>query len=133
MRSRYVDEFQDRNAHQVMLMGVKSGGTGITLHRANHVFHFDHWWNPATEDQASKRAHRIGQKRPVFVTSLYTVGTIEERIFHLLESKRHLFREVFDDISSEEVAKKLSDEDLFGLFGLIAPQRGPSRITSSRN
>ena len=104
-------------------MGVRSGGMGITLTRANHVFHFDHWWNPAIIDQASARVHRIGQERAVFIHSLYTVDTIEERIANLLERKRQLFEEMFGDMTDTDVLGKLTDEDLFGLFGLEPPKR----------
>jgi hypothetical protein len=107
-------------------MGVKAGGVGITLTRANHVFHFDQWWNPATTAQASARARRIGQKRPVFATSLYALGTIEERVAALLEKKRRLFSEVFDEISGEDIQKHITDEELFGLFGLSAPKKEES-------
>ena len=128
-RSELVRNFQESEENKVMLMGVKSGGTGITLHRANHVFHFDHWWTPAAEEQATARVYRIGQERPVFVESLFTLGTIEERIVQLLEEKRRLFGEVFDEISEDEIGdderllERLSDADIFGLFGLPAPRR----------
>ena len=121
-REQVVDRFQRGDENDILLMGVRSGGMGITLTRANHVFHFDHWWNPAVIDQASARVHRIGQERAVFIHSLYTVGTIEERIADLLERKRQLFEEMFGDIT-EDVLGKLTDEDLFGLFGLEPPKR----------
>ena len=124
-RSELVRDFQESEANKVMLMGVKSGGMGITLHRANHVFHFDHWWTPAAEEQATARVYRIGQERPVFVESLFTLGTIEERIVQLLEEKRRLFAEVFDEIGEDEqLLERLSDADIFGLFGLPSPPRG---------
>ena len=122
-RERVVDRFQSDDENDILLMGVRSGGVGITLTRANHVFHFDHWWNPAVMDQASARVHRIGQKRAVFIHSLYAVGTIEERIADLLEKKRQLFEEMFGDMTDQDVLGKLTDEDLFGLFDLEPPKR----------
>ncbi|MXY42656.1 MAG: SWF/SNF helicase family protein, partial [Dehalococcoidia bacterium] len=122
-RDRVVEQFQDEDENDLLLMSVRAGGVGITLTRANHVFHFDHWWNPAVIDQASARVHRIGQKRAVFIHSLYTVGTIEERIANLLEGKRQLFEEMFGDMTDKDVSGKLTDEDLFGLFGLEPPKQ----------
>jgi superfamily II DNA or RNA helicase len=120
-RDQKVRNFQNDDTTKLMLMGVHSGGTGLTLTRANHVFHFDHWWNPAVVDQATARIHRIGQERTVFVTSLYTSRTIEARVDKLLKQKRELFRSVFGELEDEKVLEKLSDEDLFGLFGLEVP------------
>jgi superfamily II DNA or RNA helicase len=117
-RNRLIDRFQERDETQVLLMSVRAGGLGLTLHRANHVFHLDHWWNPAVGAQAEDRVHRIGQKRTVFVTTLFTVGTIEERIHRILSQKRALFREVIDDLSDRSLAATLSEDDLFALFGL---------------
>ena len=105
-------------------MSLKCGGVGITLTRANHVFHYDHWWNPAAAAQAEDRAHRIGQERPVTVTTLLTRGTVEERIADLIERKRDLFRQVMDPLTDTEVSDELtasrllSREDLLGLFGV---------------
>ena len=126
-RQKVVDQFQDRNDNDILLMGIRSGGTGITLTRANHVFHFDHWWNPAVVDQGSARVHRIGQQRAVFIHSLYTRDTIEERIHEILSQKRQLFEDVFGELEDGQVVEKLSDEELFGLFGLQVPQSGQSR------
>ena len=69
----------------VFLLSLKAGGTGLNLTRADHVIHFDRWWNPAVEDQATDRAYRIGQDKPVQVHRLVTQGTIEERIAELLD------------------------------------------------
>lgn len=122
-RDEAIAKFQGSDSNDVMLMSVKAGGVGITLTRANHVFHFDHWWNPATVDQASARAHRIGQNKPVFVHSLYVADTIEERIYNLLKEKRELFDQVIgkSSRSDDAVLQRLSDKDLYGLFGLDAP------------
>jgi SNF2 family DNA or RNA helicase len=69
---------------------VRAGGTGLTLTRANHVFHFDRWWNPAVEDQATDRAFRIGQRKNVFAHKFVALGTVEERIDAMIEEKKGL-------------------------------------------
>ena len=122
-RDEVVSNFQNSDSNIALLMSVRAGGVGITLTRANHVFHFDHWWNPATVDQASARVRRIGQKKPVFVHSLYASDTIEERIFKLLQEKRTIFQAVLGGKSEADDSdlNHLTDEDLFGLFGLNAP------------
>ena len=121
-RERIVEQFQQKDENDILLMGIRSGGMGITLTRANHVFHFDHWWNPAIVDQGSARVHRIGQQRSVFIHSLYTRGTIEERIDKILSRKRQLFQDVFGELEDNQVVTRLSDEELFGLFGLAPPK-----------
>ena len=90
-RDAMVQRFQDDGAGpQIFVLSVKAGGTGLNLTAANHVFHFDRWWNPAVEDQATDRAYRIGQQRSVQVHKLLTAGTIEEKVDRLLEQKRDL-------------------------------------------
>jgi len=123
-RETTIEQFQQQDDNDILLMGIHAGGTGITLTRANHVFHFDHWWNPATVDQGSARVHRIGQKRPVFIHSLYIRDTIEERIDEILNRKRRLFHDVFGALEDNVVINRLSDEELFGLFGLEPPNVG---------
>ena len=76
------------------MISIRAGGRGLNLPAANHVFHFDRWWNPAVEQQATDRAHRFGQRKPVFVHSLICTGTLEERIDTLLDSKRELAAKV---------------------------------------
>ncbi len=123
-RDDVIQRFQEDDTHQILLISIKAGGTGITLTRANHVFHFDHWWNPAVVDQGTARVFRIGQKKPVFAHSLYASDTVEERIAQILKEKRDTFERVFGDMGSELDEKALerwSDEDLFGLFGLKPP------------
>ena len=94
-RDAMVTRFQeDENAPSIFLLSLKAGGTGLNLMRANHVFHFDRWWNPAVENQATDRAYRIGQRRDVQVHKFVTVGTLEERIDALIESKRELAENV---------------------------------------
>jgi len=90
-RDSMIDTFQDPNGpHRVFIMSLKTGGFGLNLTRANHVFHFDRWWNPAVEQQATDRAHRIGQTRRVQVHKFVCLGTIEERIDQLLQEKAAL-------------------------------------------
>lgn len=115
-RDEIVKRFQEDEQSVVLLMSVKAGGLGLTLTRANSVFHFDLWWNPSTAAQAEDRVHRIGQEKRVFVTSLFTVDTIEERIQNLLKRKRELFKEVIDDLSDTNLSKVITEEELFSLF-----------------
>jgi len=117
-REKIIKKFQEEEENKVLLMSVKAGGLGLTLTRANHVYHFDLWWNPSVAIQAEDRAHRIGQQQTVFVTTLFTANTIEQRIQKLLERKRHLFKEVIDDLSDTKLSQVLTEEELFSLFGL---------------
>ncbi|MDD1649318.1 MAG: DEAD/DEAH box helicase [Methylococcaceae bacterium] len=90
-RERMIAEFQDpETGPGVFLLSLRAGGVGITLTKANHVFHFDRWWNPAVEDQATDRAFRIGQRKNVFVHKFITLGTLEERIDRLIEEKKQV-------------------------------------------
>jgi SNF2 family DNA or RNA helicase len=90
-REAMITEFQDpRTEPSIFVLSLKAGGVGITLTKANHVFHFDRWWNPAVEDQASDRAFRIGQAKSVFVHKFVTLGTLEERISDMIEEKKAL-------------------------------------------
>ncbi|MBK8638714.1 MAG: DEAD/DEAH box helicase [Chromatiaceae bacterium] len=88
-REAMITAFQDPQAEPaIFVLSLKAGGVGITLTKANHVFHFDRWWNPAVEDQASDRAYRIGQEKTVFVHKFVTLGTLEERISDMIEEKK---------------------------------------------
>lgn len=90
-REYMIAEFQDPATEpSVFILSLKAGGVGITLTKANHVFHFDRWWNPAVEDQATDRAFRIGQKKNVFVHKFVAMGTLEERIDQMIEDKKKL-------------------------------------------
>ncbi|HLK40828.1 MAG TPA: C-terminal helicase domain-containing protein, partial [Polyangiaceae bacterium] len=89
-RGAVVGEFQSATGPGVMLVSLKAGGTGLNLTAADHVFLLDPWWNPAVEDQAADRAHRIGQDRPVMVYRMVAKDTVEERIFALQGKKRAL-------------------------------------------
>jgi SNF2 family DNA or RNA helicase len=116
-RDDVLNRFKDEES-TVLLASVKAGGVGLTITEANYVFHFDLWWNPSTAIQAEDRAHRIGQKKTVFVTRLFTTGTIEEKIENLLKKKSRLFSEVIDDLSETKLEKVLTEEELFSLFNL---------------
>ncbi|QZZ22540.1 DEAD/DEAH box helicase [Leptothermofonsia sichuanensis E412] len=90
-REQMIEEFQDPESEpSIFVLSLKAGGVGITLTRANHVFHFDRWWNPAVEDQATDRAFRIGQKKNVFVHKFVAIGTLEERIDEMIQDKKKL-------------------------------------------
>ncbi len=90
-REQMIGEFQDPDtAPSIFVLSLKAAGVGITLTKANHVFHFDRWWNPAVEDQATDRAFRIGQKKNVFVHKFVAMGTLEERIDQMIEDKKKL-------------------------------------------
>jgi SNF2 family DNA or RNA helicase len=94
-RDKMISEFQEPDTPPaVFILSLKAGGVGITLTKANHVFHFDRWWNPAVEDQASDRAFRIGQKKNVFVHKFVTLGSLEEKIDLMIEDKKRLSESV---------------------------------------
>ena len=88
MRKELVDRFQSPGGPPFFILSLKAAGTGLNLTRASHVVHFDRWWNPAVENQASDRAYRIGQVKPVWVHPFVCRGTIEENIHRMLEGKR---------------------------------------------
>jgi superfamily II DNA or RNA helicase len=117
-RERVVDRFQlDDGTPRVLVLSLRAGGLGLNLTRANHVFHFDRWWNPAVEDQASDRAHRIGQTRVVQVHRMICAGTIEERIDQLIDAKRGLAEQIVDR-GVESALSELSDQELSELVAL---------------
>jgi superfamily II DNA or RNA helicase len=113
-RTERIDRFQQDPTVTVFLISLKAGGSGLNLTGADTVIHFDPWWNPAVEDQASDRAHRIGQKKVVTVYRLVAAGTIEEKILELKEKKKELVAAVLTEDSGG--AKKLSRSDLDELF-----------------
>ncbi|MGC5346043.1 DEAD/DEAH box helicase [Streptomyces sp. DT171] len=117
-RERMVDRFQAGET-PVFLLSLKAAGTGLNLTRAAHVIHYDRWWNPAVEEQATDRAYRIGQTQPVQVHRLIAEGTVEDRIAELLESKRVLADAVLG--SGETALTELSDHDLADLVSLRRP------------
>jgi superfamily II DNA or RNA helicase len=112
-RAQLIDRFQAGDG-DVFLISLKAGGTGINLTAADYVIHLDPWWNPAVEDQATDRAHRIGQQRPVTVFRLVARGTVEERILTMHAEKRALVTGVLD---GTDAAGKLSTRDLLALIG----------------
>ncbi|MGH3628221.1 MAG: DEAD/DEAH box helicase, partial [Sciscionella sp.] len=114
-REEMVTRFQAGEV-PVFLLSLKAGGTGLTLTQATHVLHYDRWWNPAVEDQATDRAYRIGQDRPVQVHRLVVEGTLEDRIAALLETKRELADAVIG--SGEGWIAELSDAELAELVSL---------------
>jgi SNF2 family DNA or RNA helicase len=116
-RDEMVRRFQD-DAHgpPVFVLSLKAGGTGLTLTAASHVFHYDRWWNPAVEDQATDRAYRIGQQRAVQVHKLVCAGTVEDKIDQLLEQKRALAANVVG--TGERWITELDDGALRDLFAL---------------
>ncbi|MBD3239213.1 MAG: hypothetical protein GF331_01400 [Chitinivibrionales bacterium] len=114
-RQRPVDRFQSDKDIPVMLISLKAGGTGLNLTAADYVVHLDPWWNPAAESQASARAHRIGQTKPVFVYKLVTEQSVEERVVELQERKKELFDTIIT--TEESVFKRLGRGDIERLFG----------------
>jgi superfamily II DNA or RNA helicase len=110
-RQGVCDEFE-RGAADILLISLKAGGTGLNLTSADTVIHYDPWWNPAAQAQATDRAHRIGQKRPVFVYNLIVAGSVEERMLALQERKRHLA----NTILGAESHATLSESDVEDLF-----------------
>lgn len=116
-RNRMVERFQqDGKGPVLFILTLKAGGVGLNLTRANHVFHFDRWWNPAVENQATDRAFRIGQQRNVMVHRMITAGTIEEKIDAMIESKRQLAEQIVT--SGEGWLTELSTDQLRSLFTL---------------
>ncbi len=111
-RQRRVDAFQDGEG-ELFLISLKAGGTGLNLTGADYVIHLDPWWNPAVEDQATDRAHRIGQERPVTVYRLVAEGTIEEQILELHADKRELVASVLD---GTDRAARMNTDDLIKLI-----------------
>ena len=108
VRAQRIEAFQGGEG-DVFLMSLRAGGIGVNLTGADYVIHVDPWWNPAVEDQATARAHRIGQTRPVTVYKMVTRGSIEERVLELHETKRHLAADILEGM---EHSRKLTLDDL---------------------
>ncbi len=130
-RDGVIEQFKRDKKHSVLLMSYGAGSVGLNLQFSEYVFLFDRWWNPAVEDQAINRAHRIGAAGPVTVTRFLTLGTIEERINQVLEEKRALFDTIFSDAPGPQ-SLGLSQQEIFGLFNLRSPQ-GAVRVPSERD
>ena len=116
-RAAIVSRFQEDETVPFLVLSLKAGGTGLNLTAASHVVHFDRWWNPAVENQATDRAYRIGQRRGVLVHKLVCRGTIEERIDAMLEDKRALSRELLEG-TDEVRLTELDDRELLRLVAL---------------
>jgi non-specific serine/threonine protein kinase len=116
-RKALVDAFQCEDGPPFFVLSLKAGGTGLNLTAASHVVHFDRWWNPAVENQATDRAYRIGQKRNVLVHKLVCRGTIEERIDMLIASKRALAEEVVGG-GTEKLLTEMSNAEILRLVSL---------------
>jgi SNF2-related domain/SNF2 Helicase protein/Helicase conserved C-terminal domain len=115
-RDELLTSFAEPDGPSLLVISIRAGGRGLNLPAANHVFHFDRWWNPAVEQQATDRVHRLGQRKPVFVHSLICLGTLEERIDRLLDSKRELVEKVMAGRSEDW----LGDLDLGAIRAAVA-------------
>jgi non-specific serine/threonine protein kinase len=116
-RRTLVEQFQDDDGPPFFIASLKAGGTGLNLTAASHVIHFDRWWNPAVENQATDRAFRIGQKKNVLVHKFVTRGTVEERIDQLIEEKKDLAEDVLSG-SGEIKLTELEDKEIIDLVSL---------------
>ena len=120
-RDEMVARFQGTTSkggdnYNIFILSLKAGGLGLNLTAANHVFHFDRWWNPAVENQATDRSHRIGQNRHVMVHKFISLGTMEERIDEVLERKSGLNEQIIGN--SEAWLTEFSTSELRELFTL---------------
>jgi SNF2 family DNA or RNA helicase len=122
-RDERIREFREDKSKHVILMSYATGSVGLNLQFAEYVFLFDRWWNPAVEDQAINRAHRIGAAGPVTVTRFISVDTVEERIDRVLREKRELSELILSGARGFNMSKGLNQEDIFGLFNLKLPQK----------
>ena len=120
-RDGILEEFRNSPDRHVLLMSYGAGAVGLNLQFCRYVYLFDRWWNPAVEDQAINRAHRIGAAGSVTVTRMIMAGTIEQRIHEILEAKRELFNEILSDQASAG-SRGLTRDEIFGLFNLKTPQ-----------
>lgn len=118
-RSEIVAAFQQEAYVSYIVLSLKAAGTGLNLTAANHVIHFDRWWNPAVENQATDRAFRIGQKKNVIVHKLISKGTVEEKIDELIKSKVELSQQVIGD-GKETWITEMNNEELMNLLRLDA-------------
>lgn len=125
-RGKIVEDFQGEKYVPYIVVSVKAGGTGLNLTKANHVIHFDRWWNPAVENQATDRAFRIGQKKDVVVHKLVCRGTVEEKIDAMIESKKELAENVIGS-GGEKWITELNNEELMSVLRLELPKQTVSR------
>ena len=117
-RQKLVDKFNGEEYVPFMILSLKAGGTGLNLTAANHVIHFDRWWNPAVENQATDRAYRIGQDKSVIVHRFVATGTIEEKIDRMLREKRELAENVIGAGGGEQWITEMSNEEIMNLMKL---------------
>jgi SNF2 family DNA or RNA helicase len=117
VRRDLVARFQDDERVPFFVLSLKVGGTGLNLTAASHVIHFDRWWNPAVEDQATDRVFRIGQKKNVLVHKLVCRGTVEEKIDALIAGKQHMAREVLET-GGEALLTEMNDAELLRVVSL---------------
>jgi len=116
-RVEIVDEFNNNKDIRVFLISLKAGGIGLNLTSADIVIHFDPWWNLSVEDQATDRAHRIGQKQVVKVIKLIAKDTIEEKILLLQEDKKEMIDNVITgDLKDEDVINKITNNEILNLI-----------------
>lgn len=120
-RQEMVDDFNGEAYVPYMVLSLKAGGVGLNLTAANHVVHFDRWWNPAVENQGTDRAFRIGQNKDVMVYKFITKGTIEEKISEMLEDKSKLSEDILKD-TGEKWITEYNNEELLALFSLGGDQ-----------
>ncbi len=126
-RDGILKQFQDDPTSHLLLMSYGAGSVGLNLQFCRYVFLFDRWWNPAVEDQAINRAHRLGSAGSVTVTRFLTTNTIEERINEVLEAKRELFDMMLEGTDHVRGAK-MSKDDVFNLFHLRTPRQGLNKV-----
>ena len=116
-RQGLVDSFQQTQGSAFFVLSLKAGGTGLNLTAANHVIHFDRWWNPAVENQATDRAYRIGQDRKVLVHKMISKGTIEEKIDQLISEKVSLASDILQ-VNGETLLTEMDNQQLLDLVRL---------------
>ena len=116
-RRDLVRRFQEEEAVPFFVLSLKAGGAGLNLTAASHVVHFDRWWNPAVENQATDRAFRIGQNKNVLVHKFVCRGTVEEKIDQMIESKRQLSKDLIEG-GADLLLTELQDEELLKLVAL---------------
>ena len=121
-RKKMVDAFQADDGPPFFVLSIKAGGTGLTLTAANHVVHFDRWWNPAVENQATDRAFRIGQKKQVMVHKFICRGTLEEKIDAMIDDKKSLAEALVGDATADNSLSEMSTDELMSLVKLDLSQ-----------
>jgi SNF2 family DNA or RNA helicase len=125
-RNAAIESFAGDPDRKALILSLRAGGQGLNLQAASCVFHLDRWWNPAIEEQAESRSHRLGQTKSVTIYRYTCVNTIEERIDAKLRRKREIAQEFVDDVQLD-LAASLSESEIFDLFGLSRPRSGKRR------